>query len=228
MGPSPQAQVVINGDDVYEDLLGVSAALVDLAGAAGFTTTRVIGARRFLPGPPSCHVYVLCTATGAFSHKEQEALSQRVAAGAGLLALHASNVFADRGRGVARLHGAAHHLIGSRFVSHGPEPHESVFWVDFQGRHALTRGLSSFTVDHEHYVLDVAPGTKVLAVRRCARDPQPVLYVRSHGRGRVCYFQLGHDVRAWGPPTARLLVARALKWCARGKATVDAVAEGVV
>ena len=38
------------------------------------------------------------------------------------------------------------------------------------------------------------------------------MYVREHGRGRVCYVALGHDMRAWGSPHFRQLVRQAVLW----------------
>jgi uncharacterized protein len=208
-----RAEVIVNGDDVYEDLLGVSGAVLDIAARAGLATTRVLGAGRFLRRGQDVDVYVLCTATGSFSMRAQEALSQLVANGVGVLALHASNVFSDGAEGTAQRGGPLHQLVGSRFVSHGPPPHSSRFRAHFCGRHPLTKGLHDFYVDHEHYVVEVASDATVLATRAAPDGPQPLLYVRTHGKGRVCYLQLGHDVRSLDEPPVRSLCARALWWC---------------
>lgn len=216
MARAPSAEIVINGDDVYEDLLGTAATLQDLASSVGFAATKGIGMWRFLDArpKPAPDVYVLYTATGAFSEDEQRGLVSRVRAGTGLLALHASNVFATAESGQGENYKLVHDLIGSRFSSHGPLPHESRFWVKFDRRHAITQGLDDFEVAHEHYVIELAdPAVEVLAVREAAEGPEPLLYVRHDGKGRVCYLQLGHDMRVWDEPLVRALLGRALWWC---------------
>lgn len=47
---------------------------------------------------------------------------------------------------------------------------------------------------------------------------EPVAYRRQVGRGRVCYLQLGHDMRAWDDPPVRDFVTRAAAW-AHGEET---------
>jgi uncharacterized protein len=46
----------------------------------------------------------------------------------------------------------------------------------------------------------------------------PVMYAREFGAGRVVYLALGHDMRAWGEPPFRKLVAQALAWAGEGSA----------
>lgn len=206
MLPAARAEVVINGDDVYEDLLGASSALQDLLSDAGFATRRGIGTRRFVQGEPA-DLYVLYTATGAFSEEQQAGLARRIGAGAGLIALHSSNVFAGAADRVIR------ELLGSRYVSHGPRPHETRVSVRFVGEHLIIEGLADFEITHEHYVIAVDASATVLAVRDAEDGPQPILYVREHGAGRVCYLQLGHDLRVWDHPSVRTLLLRAARWC---------------
>src|SRR5882762_10177634 len=83
-----RATVVVNGDDVYEDLFGACLALTDIATEAGFATGRQVGMGRL----PDSAIYVLYTATGECTIAQQDALVDRVCAGTGLVALHASNV----------------------------------------------------------------------------------------------------------------------------------------
>ena len=110
-------------------------------------------------------------------------------------------------------------LIGGRYRSHGPAPHESRFRVLPDQRHPVTSGLAPFDITHEHYQLDVGPAAQVIAWReipagtRAAREP--VCYVRAAGRGRVCYLQPGHDMRVWDEPGVRDLIIRAASWARR-------------
>lgn len=112
----------------------------------------------------------------------------------------------------------AHRLIGSRYISHGPRPHESRFRVHADKGHAVTRSTGSFGIRHEHYRIEAASDVRVIAWRRAAGGREPIAYVRRAGRGRVCYLQLGHDMRAWDDPPVRDIVTRAARW-AHGEGT---------
>ncbi|HEX4790283.1 MAG TPA: ThuA domain-containing protein [Actinospica sp.] len=81
--------------------------------------------------------------------------------------------------------------------------------------HELTAGLAPFEVTHEHYHVETAPEMTVLAWRETSGGAEPLVHVRTHGAGRVCYLQLGHDLRIWGQPPVRLLVRRAARWACR-------------
>ena len=48
-----------------------------------------------------------------------------------------------------------------------------------------------------------------------AAAAEPVCYVRSVGAGRVCYLQLGHDMRVWDEHAVRELITRAARWARR-------------
>jgi uncharacterized protein len=202
--PEPSALVVIDGDDVYEDLFTAGLKLAEILVAAGFAARTAMGTAR-LADKAAADLFVLYTAMGNFPPERQAALAGAVRSGSGLLAVHSSNVFPAAGHEVAR------RLIGSRYVSHGPEPHESRFRVALDQRHPVTRNTMSFRINHEHYRIETAGDVTVVAWR----DREPVAYVRHEGRGRVCYLQLGHDMRCWDEPPVRELVASAARWAVR-------------
>ena len=207
-GQRTRAVVVVNGDDVYEDLFGGCLALTEMATAAGFVTSHQVGMQQFLNNDPDPAVYVLYTATGQCSAAQQDALADRVRAGAGLIALHASNLFGPDE--------PLFRLIGSRYASHGPLPHESTFEVKVTARHPITHGVKDFHIQHEHYRLELAgENVTVLAHRDTPDGPEPLLYVREVGAGRICYFQLGHDMRAWDEPAVRTILRQALHWAGK-------------
>lgn len=201
MTQRPTALVVIDGDDVYEDLFTAGLKLAEMLVAAGFAARTAMGTAR-LADPAD--LFVLYTALGNFPPDRQAALAAAVRSGSGLLAVHSANVFPSTGYQVAR------RLIGSRYLSHGPEPHHSRFRVAPDQRHPVTRNTMSFWINHEHYRIETAEDVTVVA----RRDREPVAYVRHEGRGRVCYLQLGHDMRCWDEPPVRELVAGAARWAA--------------
>jgi len=201
--PAPRALVVVSGDDVYEDIFTAARELPALLGDAGFAATVAMGAGR-LATPAD--LIVLYTAAGDLGPAASRALARRVEAGAGLVALHASNVLA--------LQDPLAELIGSRYAGHGPPPHESRYRVDLDAGHELIRDVPPFEITHEHYVLQLRAPVHVVAWRRAGRRREPLVHVRQKGAGRVCYVQFGHDMRSWGEPGVREIVRRAARWAA--------------
>jgi uncharacterized protein len=210
-GQRPSALVVINGDDVYEDLFTAGLKLADILASAGFAARTAMGTGRLdrhsVPG-----LIVLYTALGCFPPPRQAALAGIVRSGAGLVAIHSSNVFPGPVTQPGSRYRTAYQLIGSRFTSHGPAPHESRFLVKTDQRHPVTRNLSPFEITHEHYRIQTAGDVRVIAWRQALGRREPIAYVRRAGRGRVCYLQLGHDMRVWDDPPVRELFVRVARW----------------
>jgi len=208
---APTALTVIGGDDVYEDLFTASRALAALAVEAGLATRISMGTERLAQTAAETDLVLLYTAMGSFPAAAQGALAAAVRAGTGLIAVHSANVFPARDGDPGTLDPAyrqAYALIGSRYASHGPPPHESRFTVQTDQGHPLTRGLGDFEITHEHYHLELTADVRVVAWR----DTEPVVHVREEGRGRVAYVQLGHDMRVWDDPKARALMTRCIGW----------------
>jgi type 1 glutamine amidotransferase len=197
------ALAVFSGDDVYEDLFTATSVLRELLTDEGFVTRTSIGTGCF-DGEVEADLIVLYTALGRFGPARRAALERAVRGGAGLIAVHSTTVDED-----------LFDLVGSRYVSHGPPPHESRFGVRLDGSHELTAGIEPFDLTHEHYHVETAPGVRTLAHRRTSDGAEPLVHVREFGDGRVCYIQLGHDMRSWGEPAVRLLVRRAARWACR-------------
>ncbi|SDC58702.1 hypothetical protein SAMN05216410_1962 [Sanguibacter gelidistatuariae] len=210
-----RALVVVDGSDVHHDLLGASSALRDIVLEAGVVAEPALGLDRFVDAAPptsEADVFVLYRSSVAFDPAQQQALADRVAAGAGLVLLHASNLFGYGPHGMAG-DAVAHELFGSTYVSHGSNGSEGTYTVEVVGEHPVTAHLGDFVLEDEYYVISTRDDVTVIAERS---DPdggtQPVAYVRDHGAGRVCYIALGHDMRAWGSPYFRQLVRQAVLW----------------
>jgi type 1 glutamine amidotransferase len=205
------AIVVVSGDDVYEDLFTASQALQNILTAGGYVTSVGMGLNRIVDDSPiAADLVVLYTAMGRFAPTQQEALAEAVSAGLGLITIHSSAVL-----GIGEDYRAAFDLFGARYASHGPVPHESRFMVHLVSDHPITAGLADFAIDHEHYRLEVVPAADVLAWRDAPYGIEPLLTVSRLGAGRVCYLQLGHDMRVWDEPTVRAIIGRAADWARR-------------
>ncbi|MFI1359353.1 ThuA domain-containing protein [Streptomyces sp. NPDC020898] len=145
--------------------------------------------------------------------EQRAALARFVERGGRWLALHGTNSVIEpstTGEGsrvftTPRLLGELAQVLGSQFVAHPPiEPYEVL--VTRPG-HPLVAGIGPFTVTDELYVCELHGELEVLlhaeytgpcrgfaegetaAVDSAVR---PVLYLKRHGLGEVCYFTLGH------------------------------------
>jgi type 1 glutamine amidotransferase len=205
---------VISGDDVYEDLFTAASALQSALTDEGFATRTSLGTAP-LDGAAGADVIVLYTALGRFTAQQREGLARAVRGGCGLVALHSTTVPASPCDQLDEADRLLAEVIGSRYVSHGPLPHESRFGVRLDATHEVTAGIAPFEVTHEHYRLATAPDVRVIAWRETDAGTEPLVHVRQYGDGRVCYIQLGHDMRIWGEPAVRLLVRRAARWACR-------------
>jgi hypothetical protein len=135
-----------------------------------------------------------------------KALSARVSAGAGLVALHATNV------GPMETQGDLYRLVGSHFVNHPPFTRFPVRPVK---AHAVTRGVEEFQADDEPYEIELLQkDCEVLMEGEWGGNKHPIVYVRTHGQGRICYIALGHDGRIWSNPAFKRVLAQATAWSA--------------
>jgi type 1 glutamine amidotransferase len=199
---------VIAGDDVYEDLFGVASALQSLLVAEGFAARVGMGLGRFASAASMAgdDLVVICSAVGEFTAAAQRGLAASVAAGLGAIFIHATAVLDEKDGADAIA------LVGARYLSHGPQPHDSRFRVLLDPAHPIASGLSPFDIDHEHYRLSVAPDAATVAWRAAEHGAEPLLLAREVGAGRVCYLQLGHDASAFAEPQVARLFRRAAQW----------------
>lgn len=85
------------------------------------------------------------------------------------------------------------------------------------GTHAITQGMDTFSIEDELYTcLDGEAPIRVLceAVSVVDQRTYPIGFVVEGLPGRVFHGTLGHDVRAYSAPGARMLYQRAAAWAA--------------
>ncbi|GGL97564.1 ThuA domain-containing protein [Nakamurella endophytica] len=217
---SPRAMVLVSGDDIHHDLLSAAPYLTRLAADAGFVARAAIGMQRFLdPHPLTAAQDVFCVykAGGEFSAAQQAALADRVRSGAGLVAIHSSNVLGTTADGgLDESFRPFFDLLGNRYLSHGPGHHEGHQKVAVVTRHPITDGVSDFELFDEFYEFEFSDDDHEVLAERTRDDGVviPVLYARHYGAGRVVYLASGHDLRAWGEPPFIRLVQQSLQWAA--------------
>ncbi|SEB03765.1 ThuA domain-containing protein [Leifsonia sp. 21MFCrub1.1] len=219
MTHNKNALVVVNGDDIHHDLLTASLVYQQLGIEAGLVTRRGMGMNRFVDARPEtadADTYLLYTSGGLFPTAQQQALSDAVRAGKGLVGIHGANILGWEGDGLDPADRPMFELLGNGYLSHGPGHHEGRHTIEIVGEHPITEGIADFELFDEYYEFELADDdVQVLARRHRADGVEiPVMYAREAGAGRVVYLALGHDLRSWGEPPVRELVRRALLWTA--------------
>ncbi|MCM6772577.1 ThuA domain-containing protein [Nocardia sp. CDC159] len=188
---------------------------------------------------------------------QRTALSQFLRRGGRWLALHATNAAIARrtdGRfATPRVLGELPRLLGSQFLGHPPIAPYRVELAEPD--HPFLHGISDFEVTDELYISELHPPLRVLAHTRFvgespgfeeghtgADEPRPVLYLKQHGAGTVCYFTLGHcrgrfdlqdlgvddlgttDRGSWTVPEFSIVVSRCVAWAVTGVPDIAIVA----
>ena len=183
---------------------------------------------------------------------QQAALVEFVAHGGRWLALHGTNAAidppgADRLFHTPRVLGDVAEVLGSQFLG---LPLIEPYTVEITDpAHPLVQGIDPFEVTDELYISELHPPLEVLLHTRYGgpcpgfheghtdpsdHTPRPVLYLRRHGDGTVCYFTLGHcrgrwdmrDLRvadygriergSWEVPQFRTVLHRCVQWGIEG------------
>lgn len=102
--------------------------------------------------------------------------------------------------------------------------------------HPITRGLpaefhhasdelyQNSVMFPENVVLATAFADKKLDPKNSNKD-EPVVWVATYGKGRVCENVLGHDVKAMSDPGFQVLLIRGVEWAATGEAHAPVPAE---
>jgi type 1 glutamine amidotransferase len=137
--------------------------------------------------------------------EQERAIVAFVEGGGGLLALHnATGLYPDGGPYLE--------LLGGTYRGHGPLERFRVAVVDRD--HPITRGVADFEVaDEQHTPIPDRQKVRLLLESRSAEGILGAAgWVRSVGRGRVCYLANGHTREALDHPEYQKLLRNAATW----------------
>ncbi len=85
-------------------------------------------------------------------------------------------------------------------------------------KHPVTKDLKDFSIIDETYKnYLVEPDNKVLLTTDSPDNEKSICWVRSFGKSRVCYIQLGHGKTAYENIDFRTLLSNAIRWTAGKK-----------
>ena len=140
--------------------------------------------------------------------------------GVGLVVLHHAGAAYPGWHEFGRIAGGCFHL-GAYEENGVKKPGSGVkFGVTYQVQvadheHPITKGLEDFEVTDETYIrCSIQPDLRPLLTTREPSSDKVVGGVRTQGKAKVFYTQLGHDGKVYGHPTYRKVLIRAVRWVA--------------
>lgn len=81
--------------------------------------------------------------------------------------------------------------------------------------HPITQGVRDFTIHDEVYIgAGLDPQVHVLLSTDNPANEKAIAWVHKYRQSPVCYFQLGHDAKAYGQPEFSRVLAQAIRWAA--------------
>ncbi|WP_239381191.1 MULTISPECIES: ThuA domain-containing protein [unclassified Frankia] len=211
-GPAGRVKAVLVCGGRWHDFDFARLHLLERLGRHERVRTRVFEDYARIDAIESADLLVTYTCDVRPSREQQRVLVDFVARGGRWLALHATNAAieaptpgGERLFTTPRVFGAVAALLGSQFLGHPPI---APYQVEItQPDHPLVAGIGPFQVSDELYVSELHPPIDVLLHTRyrgpsrgfaegqvpaSADARQPVLYLRRHAAGEVCYLTLGH------------------------------------
>ncbi len=170
---------------------------------AGLCETTVTDDRKKLTRLGGYDLVILYTCGGKLTPAQEKSLCAFVNDGGGLLAIHAANVMDDVNADYLE-------MVGTKFIGHGPI---TEFTVDITADHDITKRIDSFRITDELYICEKrAKRLRVLATALWQGEKHPMVYVRSYGKGRVCYVAPGHDERTFSNPLFQRICGKGVRW----------------
>lgn len=171
-------------------------------------------------------VVVLNSASGTFlTPGQRDAFARYVAAGGGVVALHAAGDSSHTDPWYVRT------IIGTRFIGHpgGEDQFQRARFVAADARHPVLRSVRlPWSPRDEWYSFSGSPagsGMHVVArIDEASYRPgaklamgadHPVIWSNPRAGGRVVYSALGHTREAYDDPNYRRVLANAIRWAAR-------------
>jgi type 1 glutamine amidotransferase len=167
-----------------------------------------------------------------WTDENKKAFTAAVKGGKGLVVYHhASSAFT----GNTPFEQEFEKIIAGGWRKQGNHGKMHEFVVTVRKDHPITHGLKEFKHGRDELYQNsvMLPGSEVLATAFSdkTKDPkntdkhEPMVWVATYGKGRVCENVLGHDVEAMQSAGFKALMVRCVEWAATGKVTTPLPSE---
>jgi len=143
------------------------------------------------------------------TEEQEKAIAEFVSNGGGFLSLHNSTAL----RQLDDKPSLYRDVLGSSYNGHGPGDEKFNVRV-VNSEHPITRGVKDYVAIDERHTPIIHADDITLLMEAVSGDKTSVNgYVRTYGKGRVCYLANGHNLDVLTNPEMQKLMANAALWC---------------
>jgi len=160
----------------------------------------VEGLKKLYPG--TYDAVVLFFHRQKISGEALDMLTNFVEHGGGCLAIHAASASFKKEAGYER-------FLGGKFISHDVIQN---FTVTPDTSSPIFGNVSPFNVTDELYIHRFSREVTVHAVADNNGTPEPVIWTKTRGKGRICYFSLGHTSTSADHSAFKEIIRRGITW----------------
>ncbi len=152
---------------------------------------------------------IFFTQFGEFTEEQEKNLLDFISSGKGFVGLHGASASFKQ-------HAKYYEMIGGRFTGHKKKRNIDIKIID--KNHPITKNLDDFTFFDEPYRHDFSMkgDMKVLAEAYYHDEedpnPEPLIWVKTYGQGRVAFCALGHQARALKNEIFRTIIKNSVIW----------------
>lgn len=196
--------LMITDGRVHPPLMGRFWLRYALTGMQGYNFGRVGSMEEVLKVDLSgFHGMVLYFHHDKISEQALNAFDDFVAGGGGVLAIHSVTAsFKDTDRFTD--------ILGGKFSGHGPVENFGVMPV--RPKNEIFGSIPEFQVTDELYLHELKPDIKPHFNALHDGKLVPMVWTRSHGKGRVCYACPGHRAATMRVPAYQQVLMSGLAW----------------
>ncbi len=200
----PKNILMISDGKIHPPLTGRFWLRYALAGMQGYKFARVNSMEDLL----EMDLTAFDSTVLYFHHKKisnaaLDTFDTYVSAGGGVLAIHsvtASFKEADRFT----------EILGGKFNGHGRV--EAIAMTPVGTKSQIFNGIPEFQVTDELYLHDLQPDIEVHFTTLYEGQPVPMVWTRTHGKGRVCFACPGHKAASMRVPAYQRVLTSGLAW----------------
>lgn len=175
--------------------------MIESTGQVALTRAHSVEGLKKL-NPASYDAVVLFFHRQKISGEALNTLTNFVEQGGGCLAIHAASASFKKEPGYEK-------FLGGKFISHDVI---QKFTVTPDTSSPLFGDVPPFNVNDELYIHRYSQEVTVHAVADNNGTPEPVIWTKTRGKGRICYFSLGHTSKSADHPAFKEIIRRGITW----------------